>query len=252
MKGVFTEAFAAVWRGEAENDGFNRLVLGAGLTGREVAVLRAYSKYLRQVGLGLLPGVHGADPGRQPPHRPPAGRSVPRPLRPRPPARPRRRGQRPHQAARGGHRRRRQPRRGPHPALVPGPGAGHAADELVPADRCGAPGGVQARPGAGARPAPAPAPLRDLRLLAPGGGRAPAGRPGEPGRDPLVGPPGGLPHRGPRPHEGPDGEERRHRPGRRQGRLRHEAAAGRPGTGTAVERPRWPPATATSCPACST
>ena len=50
VKGVFTEAFAAAWRGEAENDGFNRLVLGAGLTTREVAVLRAYSKYLRQVG----------------------------------------------------------------------------------------------------------------------------------------------------------------------------------------------------------
>src|SRR5207248_1518724 len=50
VKGIFTEAFAATWRGEAENDGFNRLVLGAGLTGREVAILRAYSKYLRQVG----------------------------------------------------------------------------------------------------------------------------------------------------------------------------------------------------------
>src|SRR5581483_9245855 len=50
VKGIFTEAFAATWRGEMENDGFNRLVLGAGLTGREVEVLRAYSKYLRQVG----------------------------------------------------------------------------------------------------------------------------------------------------------------------------------------------------------
>ncbi|HEY4409059.1 MAG TPA: NAD-glutamate dehydrogenase domain-containing protein, partial [Acidimicrobiia bacterium] len=50
VKGIFTEAFAATWRGEEENDGFNRLVLGAGLTGREVAVLRAYSKYLRQIG----------------------------------------------------------------------------------------------------------------------------------------------------------------------------------------------------------
>ena len=50
MKGIFTQAFAAVWRGEAENDGFNRLVLGAGLTAREVAILRGYSKYLRQVG----------------------------------------------------------------------------------------------------------------------------------------------------------------------------------------------------------
>ncbi|HYH51696.1 MAG TPA: NAD-glutamate dehydrogenase, partial [Acidimicrobiia bacterium] len=50
VKGIFTDAFAATWRGDAENDGFNRLVLGAGLTGREVEVLRAYSKYLRQVG----------------------------------------------------------------------------------------------------------------------------------------------------------------------------------------------------------
>jgi glutamate dehydrogenase len=50
VKGIFTEAFAATWRGEAENDGFNRLVLGASLTAGEVEVLRAYSKYLRQVG----------------------------------------------------------------------------------------------------------------------------------------------------------------------------------------------------------
>ena len=51
VKSIFTEAFAAIWRGEAENDGFNRLVLGASLTAREVAVLRAYAKYLRQVGI---------------------------------------------------------------------------------------------------------------------------------------------------------------------------------------------------------
>jgi glutamate dehydrogenase len=50
VKGIFTEAFAATWRGEAENDGFNRLVLRASLSAREVEVLRAYSKYLRQVG----------------------------------------------------------------------------------------------------------------------------------------------------------------------------------------------------------
>src|SRR3546814_5634197 len=31
-----------------ENDGFNKLVLHAGLTAREVNVLRAYCKYLRQ------------------------------------------------------------------------------------------------------------------------------------------------------------------------------------------------------------
>ena len=46
----FQETLAAVWRGEIENDRFNRLVLGAGLRGREVTVLRAYVKYLRQIG----------------------------------------------------------------------------------------------------------------------------------------------------------------------------------------------------------
>ncbi|MFD3786355.1 NAD-glutamate dehydrogenase [Streptomyces cyaneofuscatus] len=46
----FQEAFAAVWRGEAENDGFNALVLGAGLNWRQAVVLRAYAKYLRQAG----------------------------------------------------------------------------------------------------------------------------------------------------------------------------------------------------------
>ncbi|WP_030436238.1 NAD-glutamate dehydrogenase [Actinoplanes subtropicus] len=43
-------AFAAAWRGEAEVDGFNELVLRAGLTWRQVVVLRAYAKYQRQAG----------------------------------------------------------------------------------------------------------------------------------------------------------------------------------------------------------
>ena len=46
----FKEAFAQAWRGEIEIDGFNRLVLGAGLTSREVAMLRALAKYQRQAG----------------------------------------------------------------------------------------------------------------------------------------------------------------------------------------------------------
>ncbi|WP_432097331.1 NAD-glutamate dehydrogenase [Streptomyces sp. bgisy100] len=46
----FQDAFAAVWNGEAENDNFNQLVLGAGLTWRQAMVLRAYAKYLRQAG----------------------------------------------------------------------------------------------------------------------------------------------------------------------------------------------------------
>ncbi|CAA7613489.1 NAD-specific glutamate dehydrogenase [Candidatus Terasakiella magnetica] len=47
---LFQDALAAVWRGQAESDGFNRLVLTAGLAWREVMVLRAYAKYLRQAG----------------------------------------------------------------------------------------------------------------------------------------------------------------------------------------------------------
>ncbi|MCD9028649.1 NAD-glutamate dehydrogenase [Luteimonas sp. BDR2-5] len=48
---AFTEAFDRVWRGDAENDGFNRLVLGADLEWRQVAMLRGYCKYLLQVGV---------------------------------------------------------------------------------------------------------------------------------------------------------------------------------------------------------
>ncbi|QES41928.1 NAD-glutamate dehydrogenase [Streptomyces venezuelae] len=46
----FQEAFAAAWTGEAEVDGFNSLVLRAGLSWRQAMVLRAYAKYLRQAG----------------------------------------------------------------------------------------------------------------------------------------------------------------------------------------------------------
>ncbi|WP_112275514.1 NAD-glutamate dehydrogenase [Lentzea terrae] len=46
----FQDAFAAVWRGEAEVDRFNSLVLRAGLTWQQAAMLRAYAKYLRQAG----------------------------------------------------------------------------------------------------------------------------------------------------------------------------------------------------------
>ena len=48
VRALFEQAFAQVWAGALENDGFNRLVLGAGLGWREVVVLRAYAKYLLQ------------------------------------------------------------------------------------------------------------------------------------------------------------------------------------------------------------
>jgi glutamate dehydrogenase len=47
----FTEAVAAVWRGEAEDDGLGALVLLAGLNWRQVTVVRAYVQWLRQAGL---------------------------------------------------------------------------------------------------------------------------------------------------------------------------------------------------------
>ena len=50
IEGIFRDAFARVWSGEVENDGFNRLVLRAGIGWREIVVLRAYCKYLRQAG----------------------------------------------------------------------------------------------------------------------------------------------------------------------------------------------------------
>ncbi|GAB2972507.1 NAD-glutamate dehydrogenase [Saccharothrix stipae] len=46
----FQDAFAASWRGEAEVDGFNTLVLKAGVTWQQAATLRAYAKFLRQAG----------------------------------------------------------------------------------------------------------------------------------------------------------------------------------------------------------
>src|SRR5215207_9114236 len=44
----FQDTFVRVWRGDVENDAYNRLVLGAALTWREITVLRAIGKYLRQ------------------------------------------------------------------------------------------------------------------------------------------------------------------------------------------------------------
>ncbi|GAY15370.1 NAD-glutamate dehydrogenase [Mycobacterium sp. shizuoka-1] len=46
----FADAVTAIWQGRAEIDRFNELVLRAGLTWQQVAVLRAYAKYLRQAG----------------------------------------------------------------------------------------------------------------------------------------------------------------------------------------------------------
>lgn len=49
VKDEFEDAFARIWFGEAESDPFNRLLLGSRLSWREIALLRAYGRYLRQV-----------------------------------------------------------------------------------------------------------------------------------------------------------------------------------------------------------
>jgi glutamate dehydrogenase len=46
----FADAVTAIWQGRVEIDRFNELVLRAGLTWQQVAVLRSYAKYLRQAG----------------------------------------------------------------------------------------------------------------------------------------------------------------------------------------------------------
>jgi len=51
LEPLFKEAVLAVWRGDVENDGFNRLLLCASLSAREIVVLRAYCRYLLQTGI---------------------------------------------------------------------------------------------------------------------------------------------------------------------------------------------------------
>ncbi len=46
----FERAFIRAWRGDAESDGYNRLVLRARLSWRDTAMLRAIGRYLRQAG----------------------------------------------------------------------------------------------------------------------------------------------------------------------------------------------------------
>ncbi len=48
---VFEDGFLGVWAGRANNDGYNALILAAGMPARNVKVLRAYGRYLRQTGL---------------------------------------------------------------------------------------------------------------------------------------------------------------------------------------------------------
>jgi glutamate dehydrogenase len=47
----FQQALLNVWNNKLEDDGFNKLVLAASLTGRETSIIRSYAKYMRQIGV---------------------------------------------------------------------------------------------------------------------------------------------------------------------------------------------------------
>lgn len=50
---VFAPAFVAIWKGLAENDGFNRLIVAPGLGWRDVVLLRACARYRLQTGIAF-------------------------------------------------------------------------------------------------------------------------------------------------------------------------------------------------------
>jgi glutamate dehydrogenase len=50
VREIFQDAFRGMWSGAVECDDLNRLVLRARLGAREISILRAYAKYLRQAG----------------------------------------------------------------------------------------------------------------------------------------------------------------------------------------------------------
>ena len=50
LKAKLESSLLSAWNGASEQDRFNTLVLNAGLEWREVAIIRAYAKYLKQIG----------------------------------------------------------------------------------------------------------------------------------------------------------------------------------------------------------
>ncbi|MGX1093229.1 NAD-specific glutamate dehydrogenase [Streptomyces albogriseolus] len=187
----FQDTFAATWTGKAENDGFNALVLSAGLTWASGDGAARVRQVPAPGGVHLQPGLHGGHPPPQRPHHPAARLPVRGTDVAGPAARRVRTGGRPAGGARRRPRPGRQPRRGPHPALLPHRHQGDPAHQLLPGD-----GGRrvarlrlhEVRPAGHPGPARAAPGVRDLGVLAAGGGRAPALRQGRARRSALVRP----------------------------------------------------------------
>ncbi len=241
---LFQDAFMAVWQGLAESDGFSALVLDGGLDWRKVSILRAYAKYFRQGGTpfsqeyieaSLLANVPLARllvdlfevrfrPGNG---HGPTGVDAEA-----------------HDRVAMAEEIERSIRSGldtvaslDQDRIIRSYLATIKAtlrtnfyqpDKHRPAQALPV---AEGRADQGPRPARAATGVRDLRLLASGRGRAPAVRCGRTRWPALVRPPGGLPHRGARPGEGPDGEEHRDRARGLEGWVLLQAAArpvGRP------------------------
>lgn len=49
IRPIFEDLFVRVWYGDAENDAFNRLLLSSYMSWRQIALLRTYARYMRQI-----------------------------------------------------------------------------------------------------------------------------------------------------------------------------------------------------------
>jgi glutamate dehydrogenase len=234
---ALTGALSALLDGAAEADGFNRLVLRAGLDWRECWLLRAMYRWLKQVGFPFaqesVEGALAAHPRRRGccstsslPASTRTGRAARR-RRSMPPGAP------------CSTPSRTRTRTASSPACI---GARRGAqDQLLPGPRLPLAEDRQRR---GRRDAGPAALARGLRPFAADGGRASARRAGGAGRA-SAGPTGGR-ISAPRSSadEGPARQERRHRADRREGRLRPEEHPGRarglPGRGRRLLPPAGP------------
>ena len=225
-------AFLAVWDGRADNDGYNRLILAAGLDWERAEVLRAYGAYMRQIRSPFGPAYiaqtltsHSAvakllmelfacrfDPALKFTAEARTAElakikiGIEEQLAIDP-----------------------EPRRGSHPTSRPQSLPVDATDEFLRARRGGpaSPGARLEDPQHRSRwAARAETLCRDLGLCAPRRGCAFALRANCSRRIALVRPRTGFPHGGPRPRQGAAGQKHRHRAARRQGRVPAEASAG--------------------------
>jgi glutamate dehydrogenase len=53
VKGLFQDTFKNIWHENAESDAFNKLVLGSEIGWRQIAMLRGYARYMKQIRFGI-------------------------------------------------------------------------------------------------------------------------------------------------------------------------------------------------------